>query len=255
MALKEGVDREIDWLLTKEYIRESQSTWASPVVMVKKPNGQIRLCVDFKHINEVTKPLPFYMPQVEDVLEAVGRSSVISKLDLSKGYYQVPMASKVIMKTAICCHCGKYEFVRMPFGVKNAPAVFQTLISKVLIGCSEFSHPYMDDIIIFSSSWELHKVHIRKVLSCLRTAELTANPEKCSWGKVYMNFLGHHVGNGCMSIPERRAEVFRTYSKPVTKWELRSFLGAVSFYRRYVEINVRDSYPVACNGEGSTNEG
>ena len=162
--------------------------------------------VDFKCINEVTKPLPFYMPQVEEVLEAVGRSNIIRKLDLSKGYYQVPMASKDIMKTAFCCHRGKYEFIWMPFGVKNTPAVFQTLMSKVLGGCSEFFCPCMIDIIIFSSSWELHKVHVWKVLSCLRTAGLTANPEKCSWGKVYMNFLGHHVGNGCMSIPERRAE-------------------------------------------------
>ena len=91
LSLRDSVDKEIDWLLAQEYIRESESQWASPMVTVKKSDGSARICVDFKRINAVTTPLPFYMPRVEEVLEQVGRSKVISKLDLSKGYYQVPM--------------------------------------------------------------------------------------------------------------------------------------------------------------------
>ena len=111
---------------------------------LKIPDGSARLCVDFKCIHEVTTPLPFYMPRVEEVLEVVSRSRVISKLDLSKGYYQVAMRECDMAKTAFVCHRGKFEFLRMPFGVKNAPAVFQSLMTNILQDCSCFAHPYMD---------------------------------------------------------------------------------------------------------------
>ena len=113
-----------------------------------------RDCVDFKEINEATTPLSFYMPRVEEVLEAVGRSRVISKIDLSKGYYyQVPMKASDVAKTAFACHQGKYEFLQMPFGVKNALAVFQSLMTAIMSECKEYARPYMDDV-IYSESWE-----------------------------------------------------------------------------------------------------
>ena len=121
------------------------------MVTVRKPDGSARICVDFKRINAITTPLPFYMPWVEEVFEQVGRSRVISKLDLSKGYYQVPMVVADIPKTCFVYHRGEYEFLRMPFGVKNVPAVFQALMTKFLSECKSFCSPYMDDVIIYSS--------------------------------------------------------------------------------------------------------
>ena len=153
-------------------------------------DGSARLCVDFKKINEVTTPLPFYMPRIKEVLEAVGRFRVISKMDLSKGYYQVPMKPCDIPNTTFVCHRGKNEFVRMPFGVKNTPAVFQSLMSELLKDCESFACPYMDDIVIYSSTWEEHKDHVRRVLDCLRQTGLKANLAKCKWGGIYMDFLG-----------------------------------------------------------------
>ena len=139
LSLCDSVDKEIDWLLEKKYIRKSHSPWASPMVTVRKPDGLARLCADFKRINEVTTPLLFYMPRVEEVLEAVGRSRVISKMDLSKGYYQVPMRPCDIPKIAFVCHRGKYEFVKMPFEVNNAPAVLQSLMTELLKDCESRS--------------------------------------------------------------------------------------------------------------------
>ena len=118
-SLRSSIDTEIDWLLSQEYIRPSTSPWSSPMVTVRKPDGSARLCVDFKRISEVTRQMPFYMPWVEEVLERVGRSKYISKLDLSKGYYQIRMVASDIPKTAFICHRGKFEFLRMPFGVKT----------------------------------------------------------------------------------------------------------------------------------------
>ena len=131
-ALVDSVRKELEWLRNKRYIRESGSTWASSMVTVRKLNGTSRICIYFKAINSITTPLPLYMPRVEEVLEHMGKSRVISKIDLTKGYYQVPMSPEDISKTAFICHQGKYEFPRMPFGVRNAPAGFQELMQKLL---------------------------------------------------------------------------------------------------------------------------
>jgi len=121
----------------------------------------------------------------------------------------------------------------MPFGLKNAPACFQEIMQGIFEG-NESCTPYMDDLIIFSSTWEDHLRDVERVLQTLKEAGLTANPRKCVWGGRYVEFLGHKVGGGRMALPEHRAEAFRNYTRPVTKKGLRSFIGAVSFYRRYI---------------------
>ena len=124
----------------------------------------------------------------------------------------------------------------MPFGVKNAPAVFQELTQGIFNSDSKFCSSYMDDLIIYSASWEEHVRHVRIVLGKWREAGVMANPTKCKWGGKRMEFLGHLVGEGTMAVPEHRAEALANYSRPTTKKGLRSFLGAVGFYRRYVEL-------------------
>ena len=234
-ALRQSVDKEIDWLLSQEYIRPSRSPWSSPMVTIKKPDGSARLCVDFRRINEVTRQMPFYMPRVEEVLEGVGKASYISKMDLCKGYYQVEMEISDIPKTAFICHRGKFEFLRMPFGVKNAPAAFQELMQTILNPYKTFTTAYMDDIVVFSDSWENHLNHIDVVLTALGNAGLTANPRKCRWGGKSIEFLGHQVGGGEMSVPIHRVQALSSYNRPTTKKGLRAFLGSIGFYRRYVE--------------------
>ena len=234
-ALKQSVDKEIDWLLSQNYIRPSRSPWSSPMVTVKKPDGSARLCVDFRRINEITRQMPFYMPRVEEVLEGVGKASYISKMDLCKGYYQVEMEISDIPKTAFICHRGKFEFLRMPFGVKNAPAAFQELMQTILNPYKTFTTAYMDDIVVFSDSWENHLNHIDVVLTALSKAGLTANPRKCRWGGKSIEFLGHQVGGGEMSVPLHRVQALSSYNRPTTKKGLRAFLGSIGFYRRYVE--------------------
>ena len=107
--------------------------------------------------------------------------------------------------------------------------------------CRDFCSPYMDDLVIYSVTWEEHKVHVKKVLQCLREAGLTANPAKCHWGGTKMEFLGHLVGEGTMSIPQHRVEALTAYTKPVTKKGLRSFLGTIGFYRRYVKLLAKET--------------
>ena len=168
------------------------------------------------------------MPRIEDVLEAVGASKVISKLYLSKGYYQVSMKETDIPKTVFICHQGKFEFLRMPFGVRNVPAVFQTLMDEVLEGRQAYPRAYMDDIVIFSDEWDQHEVHVREVLTALKSAGLTANSSKCRWGwgsggggggggGESMEFLGHTIGKGVNSVPNSREKSIASYKQPKTK--------------------------------------
>ena len=233
VTLKESVNKELEWLLQKEYIVPSSSPWSSPMVTVRKPDGSARICVDFHRVNSLTRQQPFFMPRMEEVIEGIGKARFISKLDLSKGFYQVRLTDEAMPKTAFTCHKGAYHFTRMPFGVKNAPACFQSLMQKVLSE-GEFATPYMDDVVIFSSNWEDHIVHVGRVLEAIRRAGLTVNPTKCCWGGRAVEFLGHYVGRGTMTIPEHRTTALRTYTKPRSKKGLRAFLGSVGFYRRYL---------------------
>ena len=235
VALKASVDEEINWLLTKGYIVPSSSPWASPMVTVRKADGWARLCVDFRRINSLTRQQPFFMPRVEEVIEGIGRARFISKLDLSKGFYQVELTEEAKQKKAFTCHRGAFHFTRMPFGVKNAPACFQALMQRVLANVTEFATPYMDDVVIFSATWDDHVRHIESVLQSIGKAGLTVNRNKCCWGGRGVEFLGHFIGKGQMSIPAHRCTALATYTRPKTKKGLRAFLGSVGFYRCYLD--------------------
>ena len=129
----------------------------------------------------------------------------------------------------------------MPFGLKNAPAVFQALMEKVLVECKEFSAVYIDDILIFSKSWEEHLCHIEQVLLALKTAGLTAKPQKCEWGRSYLDYLGHRVGCGKVAVPEHRVAAMANFKQPRTRKDMRSFLGSIGYYRRFIPMFARYS--------------
>ena len=213
--LKEAVRSELDDLAKADIIEPSDSHWASPLVPVVKPDGKVRLCVDFRRLNTVTPQQQSYIPCLDDILGRVGQSRVLSKLDLSKGFHQVLMSEESKDLTTFVCPFGKYRFRRMPFGLKNAPAVFQLLMEQVLVSCKDFSPVYIYDIIIFSSCWDEHIEHVRKVLSALRVTGLTAKPSKCQWGRRHLDYLGHRVGCGKVAVPEHRVVAMAEYRQPV----------------------------------------
>ena len=150
--LKEAVLVELDNLIKANIIEPSDSHWASPLVPVAKPNGKKRLCVDFRKLYLVTPQQQSYIPCLDDILGKVGQSSVLSKLDLSKGFHQVVMDEDSTNLTTFVCPFGKFRFMRMPFGRKNAPAIFQSLMERVLAEWRNFAAVNIDDILIFSSS-------------------------------------------------------------------------------------------------------
>lgn len=201
-AWREQLREEIRTLLEADILKPSHSPWSSPMVPIRKPDGSVRLCIDFRKINQIIVPDPYAIPLIEDLLDQLGEAQYLSKLDLNKGFYQIPVDEKDQPKTAFCTPWGKYEFKRMPFGLRNAPATFQRFMHVVLGGLEQTAESYIDDVIVFSRTWEEHLVHLRQTLERLRQYQLTAKPSKCQWGASSLTYLGHVVGHGKVCVPE-----------------------------------------------------
>ena len=233
-VLKAEVREEVSKLVDLGVVIESVSPWASPIVPVPKDDGSLRLCVDYRRLNAVTQGDPYYMSTLDEILERVGPSRCLSKLDLSKGFYQIPVEENSIDKTAFITPFGKYAFTRMPFGLRNAPSIFQRTMEIVLRGCYNFAAPYIDDVVVYSENGSEHLVHLRLVLEAFRLHGLTVKLKKCSFGRRRLEYLGHMIGDGQLAVPEHRAVAMAQYIQPRTKKDLRAFLGAASYYRRFV---------------------
>ncbi|KYO42099.1 hypothetical protein Y1Q_0002741 [Alligator mississippiensis] len=181
--LQSQIKTEIEMMLEKGIICRSHSDWRSPIVVVPKPDGKIRLCVDFRKVNAIVKFDAYPMPRVDELVENVDQARYISTLDLTKGYWQVPVAPEDQEKTAFAILWGLVQFQRMLFGLHGAAATFQRLMDRVLAPHMDYAAAHIDDIIIYTEGWAEHLQALRAVVRDLRRAGLTANPKKCTIGK------------------------------------------------------------------------
>ena len=197
-ALRQEIARQLTKMQSQGVIRPSSSDWASPIVLVKKKDGTLRFCVVYRELNSTTKSDLFPLPRIDDLLDLLGESKFFSTLDLASGYWQVRVHPDSVEKTALVTHQGLYEFRVMPFGLKNAPAVFQRLMQRVLRGPNPedgapFVSVYLDDILIFSRTFEEHLKHIQLVIERLMSAGLKLKPAKCHFTSQSVEYLGHLI--------------------------------------------------------------
>jgi len=214
---REAVEREIEMIPAEGIIEPCCSEWSSPIVAVKKKDNSIQLCVDYRRLNAQTRIDAYPMPRVDDILDQVGQARYISTLDLAKGYWQVPVAAEDSPKTAFATPRGLFQFQVMPFGLCGVPATFQRMIDHVIRGTHEFACAYLDDLIIFSVSWEDHLVHVHAMLDCLQSLGLTAKPSKCQLAMRECTYLRHIVGNGEVKPEKSKLQAIAQFSLPVTK--------------------------------------
>ncbi|XP_068684916.1 uncharacterized protein [Montipora foliosa] len=233
--LEEEVNKEIEKMLQLGIIRPSMSPWASPVVIVPKPDGTIRFCVDYRKVNKVTKMDAYPIPSMERMIEKVASAKYISTIDLTKGYWQIPLETSTIEKSAFITTKGLYEFLVMPFGMKTAPATFQRMMSEIVLRGLEFADAYIDDVEVDTpTSFPQHISELRQVFQRLRTCKLNARPSKCKIAMSSVDFVGHRVGGNRIEPRTALVQTIKEYPRPETKKQIRSFLGLVGYYRRFI---------------------
>jgi len=228
------IKEHVQQMLKLGIIRPSQSEWASPVAMQKEGDGY-RFCLDYRQINARMKSDPFPIPKINDLLNKVDGARFVSKIDLRKGYWQIAMEAESIPYTAFVCSEGKFEFLRMPFGLKIAPSIFQRFVNKLLGQArGTFADAYLDDILIYSKNWADHLDHIAYVLSALEKAKLTVNINKCSFGQSKLKYLGYVITNEGITVDQEKLDPIRKFPAPRKPKDVKRFLGLCGWYRQYI---------------------
>ncbi|XP_062373894.1 uncharacterized protein LOC134062039 [Sardina pilchardus] len=224
------LEAEVQYLLENDLAEPSSSSWASPCVLVNKPDGTFRFCTDYRKVNAQTKPDSFPLPRIEDCVDQVGGARFVSKFDLLKGYWQVPLTDRAREVSAFITPKGLFSYKVMSFGLRNAPASFQRLMNRVVSGLDGCA-VYLDDVVCYSDTWEKHVKHIRALFTRLAAANLTVNLAKCDFARATVTYLGKVVGQGKVRPVRAKVDAIDRYPPPSTKKELMRFLGMMGFYR------------------------
>ncbi|CAA0821927.1 Uncharacterized mitochondrial protein AtMg00860, partial [Striga hermonthica] len=234
MAPKElqELKAQIQELLKLCFIRTSVSPWGALVLFVKKKDGSMRMCIDYRELNALTVKNKYPLPRIEDLFDQLRGASIFSKIDLRSGYHQLKIRESDISKTAFRTRYGHYEFVVMPFGLSNAPDVFMDLMNRVFHPfLDQFVIVFIDDILVYSRAIDQHKEHLRNVLETLRREKLYAKFSKCEFWLDRVAFLGHIVTARGIEVDPSKIEAVSKWDTPRSAADVRSFLGLAGYYR------------------------
>ena len=230
------VREKVQALLDSGVIQESDSDYASPIILVPKKNGDVRMCVDYRALNRCTVKQRYPLPLVNDQLDKLAGKCYFSMLDLAQGYHQVPMHPDSVSKTAFITPDGHYEFLRVPFGLANAPAVFQRVIDKMLGGMqNESVLAYMDDLLVPSTSVQSGIAQLERVLQLVADAGLKLNLAKCSFLKGKLEYLGHEISGDGVRPGDKKIQAVSNFPTPGNVHGVRQFVGLASYFRKFVQ--------------------
>jgi len=245
MHMNSEVDSQIEQMLEKDVIQPSRSPWASGIVLVKKKDGSMRFCVDYRRLNDITIKDAYPLPRTDECLNQLAGNSWFSCLDLNCGYWQVEVDETDREKTAFTSRKGLFEFKVMPFGLCNAPATFERLMETVLAGLQwEICLIYLDDVIVTGATFEAMIDNLSKVFERFRQAGLKLKPKKCSLFSREVEFLGHIVTPDGIHTDPKKTEAIETWPEPKCVKDVRSFLGLCSYYRRFIFLFAEIAKPL-----------
>jgi hypothetical protein len=232
-AMRESFKSEIEEMHRLGIIEPTESPYASPVVIVKKSDGSNRICIDYRKLNSLTVFNSEPIGNQDEIFARLAQAKFLSKIDMAKGYWQIKVKDECVPYTAFVCSEGLFAFKRMPFGLVNSGATFCKMMRKLLKGLKHVEN-FVDDIIDHTKGWEDHIQSLRELFERLRTAHLTARPSKCYFGYSNVTFLGHVVGQGQIKPNPEKVETIKNCKRPRTKKQVRSFLGLVGYYRKFI---------------------
>ena len=227
---------QLQELLEKGFIHPSVSPWGSPMLFVKKKDGTLLLCVDYRQLNKMTVKNKYPLPRIDDLFGQLKGASVFLKIDLRFGYHRLRIKDVVVHKTMFRMRYEHYEFLVMPFGLTNAPAAFMDLMNRVFQPyVDRFVVMFIDDILVYSKDREYHDTHLRVVLETLRNEQLYAKLRKCEFWLREVSFLEHIVSEEGIQVDSKKIEVIIEWKPPRNVTKVRSFLGLAGYYRRFVK--------------------
>jgi len=237
--------KQLQELLEKGLIEPSKSPYGSPVLFVKKKDGSLRMCIDYRALNKITKKNSCPLPRIDELFDQLQGATIFSKLDLQSGYHQIRIAPEDIEKTAFKTRYGHFQFRVLPFGLCNAPATFQTYMNTIfrplLDRCVVL---FLDDILVYSKDAKTHVQDLRNVLHILKVNQLFCRWNKCDFFKPSMPFLGHVISAAGLEVDDAKVKAVQTWPQPTTLTELRSFLGMVCYYRKFIKDHAKIAVPL-----------
>jgi hypothetical protein len=223
-------------MLANGIIHRSVSSFASPVLLVKKKDGTWQFCVDYRQLNALTIKHKYPVPIVDELLDELAGAQWFTKLDLHSGYHQIRVADGEQHKTAFQTHHGLFEFLVMPFGLTNAPASFQSLMNHVFEDLlRKCVLVFVDDILVYSASFSEHITHLRAVLNLLQQHQLFVKASKCSFAQQELDYLGHIIGKHGVATDQSKVAAVSAWPIPQTVKALRGFLGLTGYYRKFIQ--------------------
>lgn len=237
---KEEINNQVKNMLQNNIIKESKSPYNSPLWIVPKKadskgNKRWRLVIDFRALNEKTLGDAYPLPNITDILDQLGSAKYFSVFDLASGFHQIPMHEADAQKTAFSTPFGHYEYKRMPFGLKNAPATFQRLMDRILSGLQGTElFVYLDDIVIYASSLTEHETKFNRLAERLRNANLRLQPDKCEFLRKEVTYLGHIISETGVKPDPGKVEAVRNFPRPKNDKNIKQFLGLAGYYRRFI---------------------
>jgi hypothetical protein len=236
---------QLQELLHKGYIRPSSSHWGSLALFVKKKDGSLRMCVDYRPLNAVTIKNKYSLPRIDVLFDQLAGAKVFSKIDLRSGYHQIKIWASDVPKTAFSTRYGLYEFLVMSFGLTNAPAYFMYLMNSVFMNeLDKFVVVFIDDILIYSKSLVEHAKHLHIVLQRLRDHKLYAKFSKCEFWLDSVKFLGHTINKDGISVDPSKVQEVMDWKPPKSVHQIRSFLGLAGYYHRFIPDFSRIAKPM-----------
>jgi hypothetical protein len=236
---------QIEELLKKGYIHPSVSPWGAPVLFMKKKDGTLRLCIDFRQLNKVTVKNKYPLLRIDDLFDQLKGVKIFSKIDLRSGYHQVRIKDEDISKTTFITRYDYYKFTVVPFGLSNAPAIFMCLMNGLFRDYLDtFVIVFLDDILVYSKSEEEHEQHLRLVLQVLRGHQLYAKLIKCSFYQRQIHYMGNIISEEGIAVDPQKVEAIREWLEPRNVAEVRSFMGLAGYYRRFIEGFSNLAHPI-----------